>query len=425
MNEQYMGTTIGVVKPEYFHDNNIRCVVNLVTKFYEERSTLPSLTELKSRLISQSLKDSFVAVIKRFKTLDKKFNEDELYYNTEQFFKEKAIYIALQSTVDSCADGDIDTGDILGQFEEACSLSLTHGIGLDYFNEVGRLVREITEIDNYISTGWDWLDNKLGGGWLEEGKSLYIFAGETNVGKSIFLSNVAINLLKQGKTVVLISLEMSEKMYAKRISSTITTIPINDLQNNPSLMKERIVEYGTNYGGRLIIKEFPPSTITPQQLKSFLKKLVICGVNIDAVVLDYVNLLTTTFGSNSYERVKYIAEQCRAISYEFGPMISATQLNRGGYNMENPNIDTLSESYGLGATSDVVISIWQPEDGAEMGIINMGMMKNRFGPNFGSCLMDINYETLTLTQSDVENDTDESIDTDSALTQFASGLLED
>ena len=39
--------------------------------------------------------------------------------------------------------------------------------------------------------------------------------------------------------------------------------------------------------------------------------------------------------------------------------------------------------------------------------------------------MDINYETLTLTQSDVENDTDESIDTDSALTQFASGLLED
>ena len=52
-----------------------------------------------------------------------------------------------------------------------------------------------------------------------------------------------------------------------------------------------------------MIKEFPPSTITCSTLKSFIKKIVDGGVRIDAIVLDYVNLLTTNAGVNSYERV--------------------------------------------------------------------------------------------------------------------------
>ena len=43
-----------------------------------------------------------------------------------------------------------------------------------------------------------------------------------------------------------------------------------------------------------------------------------------------------------------------------------------------------------------MFSIWQEEEDAELGIIKLGLMKNRFGQNFGSCSLQIDYSTLTL-----------------------------
>jgi replicative DNA helicase len=136
-------------------------------------------------------------------------------------------------------------------------------------------------------------------------------------------------------------------------------------------------------------------------LKAFIKKIVDNGIQIDAIILDYVNLLTTTTGVNSYERVKYVTERLRALSYVFScPVITATQLNRSGYNEINPGFETIGESYGLASTADCMFSIWQEEEDAELGIIKLGIMKNRFGQNFGACTLQIDYPTLTLTQDD-------------------------
>ena len=66
------------------------------------------------------------------------------------------------------------------------------------------------------------MDERLDGGFLEAGRAMYIFAGPTNVGKSIFLSNVATNAAEAGKKVLVVSLEMSEMIYSKRITSKLT-----------------------------------------------------------------------------------------------------------------------------------------------------------------------------------------------------------
>ena len=74
--------------------------------------------------------------------------------------------------------------------------------------------------------------------------------------------------------------------------------------------------------------------LTPKQLTAFVKKFQDSGECVDAIVIDYVNLLHSTIGSNSYERVKYICEQVRAMSYIFKcPIISATQLNKSGFKL--------------------------------------------------------------------------------------------
>lgn len=72
-----------------------------------------------------------------------------------------------------------------------------------------------------------------------------------------------------------------------------------------------------------------------------------------------------------------------------------------GYNTDNPDLNTVSESIGLAATADVIVSIFQNEEDREMSIIKIGMMKNRFGPRGNVCSMAIDYNTLTITEADV------------------------
>jgi replicative DNA helicase len=400
--ESYLGSIIDCLDSKLFNNDNIRNIINVVKKFYEERDAVPTLTEIKARLTTDDLKTNFKSVVSLMSDFDKKFDRSELVVNTEQFMRERAVYKTMLDIIDNQkTEKDVDTADILSKFEAACNISIQADTGLDYYNDVDKHIQDLLQEDNTIPSTWSWLDEKIGGGFLENGRSIYIFAGETNIGKSIFLGNVAVNIANQGKTVLLISLEMSELVYAKRISTNITQIPINTLSQDVDLLKQEILSHKSKTNGRILIKEFPPSTITCSTLKSFIKKLKDTGITIDALVVDYVNLLTTNTGVNSYERIKHVTERLRSLSYIFScPVITATQLNRSGYSESNPGLETVSESYGLAATADCMFSIWQEEEDAELGIIKLGLMKNRFGQNFGHCGMRIDYSTLTLTQDD-------------------------
>ena len=213
---------------------------------------------------------------------------------------------------------------------------------------------------------------------------------------------------------------MSEMMYARRLSSSITSIPLSHLKAESDNLRQLITQIAQGKKSKIIIKEFPPSTLTPHQLKSYVKKLIQRGIKPDAIVLDYLNLLHSPLGNNSYERVLYAAQQTRALSYELNcPIISATQLNRSGYNVDNPGLETISESIGLATTSDAIISIWQKDEDKELGIINIGMSKNRFGPNFGSIALKIDYNTLQITEDDTINESEEAREFSKTLTTLS------
>tara|TARA_R100000353_G_scaffold174700_2_gene143245 strand:- start:359 stop:1696 length:1338 start_codon:yes stop_codon:yes gene_type:complete len=409
LDEQYLGLVIDHMKPEYFNDKNIRKVFGIIKNFYIKNHALPSVTEIKSYLINDDLKESFKNVVKNFTNIDKNFNSKELLSSTERFIKERSIYNTMLSVAEDVSSGKVDTSYILDAFEKSCNVDLKSEIGIDLLKDIDLVIEDLRRDEPTISTTWDWLDDKLDGGFLENGRSLYVFAGETNVGKSIFLGNIATNIANQGKTVLLVSLEMSEMMYARRLSSSIAKIPMRDLRMDCVSLKTQIEEHSKeNPDSKIIIKEFPPSTITPQNLQGYIRELTNKGIKIDAIVLDYLNLLKSSDGNNSYEKIKIVTEDIRALSYVFEcPIISATQLNRSGYDEENPGLDTISESIGMAATADCIFSIYQDDEDKELGVVKMGMMKNRFGANFGTTAMRIDYNTLTLSEDDNLNNDNE------------------
>tara|TARA_R110002051_G_scaffold323009_1_gene415293 strand:+ start:2147 stop:3493 length:1347 start_codon:yes stop_codon:yes gene_type:complete len=402
--EMYLNSIIDNLNYKFFKNKDFQQIVKLIQALYKRNNRRPTNTELEIYLNTSELKGHYQASRKIIDTLEVDLSNDVLYSYTEKFLQEQAVFNTFLEIVDN---KERDVKSIHDKFSKACNISLTTDIGHNYFKDVEQHVIDLTTREGTIKTGWNWLDTRLGGGFLELGRSMYVFAGPTNVGKSIFLSNIASNAAAADKNVLVVSLEMSEMIYCKRITSKLTGLPINHLDEHIETLKEKVGRFKlTHPRANIIIKEFAPSSITPPQLEGFIKKLINKKFKPDIIVLDYLNLLASTYGNNSYERVKSISEQVRAMSYTFEcPIISATQVNRTGYGNTTsaPGLEAIGESYGLGATADVIVSIWRTEEDEEDNALHMGIIKNRFGSNTGSTRISIDYNTLTLMENNALN----------------------
>ena len=420
--EKYLSTIIGCVNPLHFKDKNIKTIFTIIKDFYIKRNVPPTITEIKSYLNDTDLVNSFKAVVSKFSEIDKEINKEELIDNTERYIKERAIWHTMLEISKDVTSGKIDTGYILDKFEKSCNINLKTDIGLDLFKDINLLIDDLNRDHPVIPTGFKFLDKKLGGGFLRDGRSIYIFAGETNVGKSIFLGNFATNIANQGNTVLLITLEMGELVYAKRLASAVSKIPISELKSESLTLKTQIIDHcKDNPNSKIIIKEFPPSTISPSQLQGYIKSVQSCGVKIDAIVLDYINLLRGP-GENSYERVKVITEQVRALSYIFNcPIITATQLNRSGYDTDTPGLESISESIGLAATADFIGIITQNDEDRELNVTRLHVAKNRFGPNHGTATLRVDYSTLTIKEDDTINNAGDMAESSKTLQMLGRG----
>lgn len=419
----YLSAIADYVKPHYFEDRNIAKYFEIVADFYERRQKLPTITEVKAYLITDKLRSGFKAMVESFKELDSNIDDEELYANTEQFLKNQATYHTILESGKIFNEKSVGgLTEISAKFEKIAGLSLDTDMGHEVYRDVEKLITKLETNSKTFSTGWRWVDEHLGGGIPINEPGLYMFAGQANIGKSIFLGNIAENIAAQGKTVVVITLEMSELLYAQRISSKITKIPMRQIKDNIPTFRQFIQKKkADNPNGKIYIKEFPPSTVSPKQIAAFLKKLKQAGEKIDAIVIDYIGLLHTSYGTNSYERIKHICEQVRAFSYKqlFNcPVISACQLNKSGYSSDNPQMESIGESLGIAATSDVIWSIFQSDEDREMKLIKLGMMKNRFGARGMVQAMRIEYETLTIFQAEEEEEIMDETDM-SILEMFA------
>jgi hypothetical protein len=210
-------------------------------------------------------------------------------------------------------------------------------------------------------------------------------------------------------------------MYNIRITSTISQLDNNTLKDNVEGIRDGAMRFKMmRPDAGLIVKEYPPNSITPAILKTYTKQIISTKkFKPDAIVVDYLNLLTSD-GNNSYEKIKNISEQLRALSYEFQcPVITATQLNRTGYSgagsssqaqvydQRGPGMSSVSESYGTGATADAVVGLFRTDQDKEDNAIHVNIMKNRFGSNHGVTRLGMNYRTMTVFEDDALNENDE------------------
>lgn len=220
---------------------------------------------------------------------------------------------------------------------------------------------------------------------------------------SICLANIVVNVLMQNKNVVIISPEMSEMRYAKRISGILTGIAIANLESDIDGWERKVIEFNNKYLSRLIVKEVPTKGVSAKNIYGYLLKLKNRrGFNPNLICIDGHALLKPSVSKSSkHEELQYIVQECRGLSYVFpAPVLSVAQLNRSSHKASNPGLDSMSGSWDSLADFDAHVNIWQTDEDREANIIRFGGKKVRDGAKGAEGFLNIDYDTLRLSESD-------------------------
>lgn len=221
-----------------------------------------------------------------------------------------------------------------------------------------------------FSTGYRYLDTVLGGGYSP--KTLLAFAGIPKVGKSMWLCNLACQGVRQGYNVAYISMEMADHKVAKRLACNLLNVKsaeyeseTNDLSNWKRKF-QNIAGEGFALPGALRIKEFPTSTAGVPDVENWLKRVEERkGTKFKLVVVDYIGIMKNWRNANTenmYMKIKQIAEDLRAMAMRNDwCVITASQFNRGAYNVNDVVLEQIAESAALIHTVDGLFGIIQDE----------------------------------------------------------------
>lgn len=228
-----------------------------------------------------------------------------------------------------------------------------------------------------ISTGLSDLDNKLGG--LHK-SDLIIIAGRPSMGKTALGTNIAFNVAKSftekvdelgnkkivdGGKVAFFSLEMSSEQLATRILAEQTKIS-GDKMRKAELSKDDFKKIASSTSElenlELFIDDNPIlNTATLRARARRLQRLY----GIDLIIIDYLQLMSSTNKSKNDGRVQEISEITRglkSIAKELNiPIIALSQLSRQVEQREDkrPQLSDLRESGTIEQDSDVVMFIFR------------------------------------------------------------------
>ena len=405
--ETFFGIIAEKINPSIFTKDSFKTVASFYKEFFKKTGRTATFEEIKlytnNKFFANAVKDSYESV----ENIDiKSLKREEVIEMTENYIKKRLALITFKELIDNFdSTKDIDADDLVQKFTDVATVKLVQNKGFDIYSDVEKYINESKDDKNRISTGFREIDENIGGGIPSKGKFIGVVAAPTNMGKSIFLSNLAVNVIKQNKRVLLITLEMAETVYAARIYSALYGIDISALPYRTEVLKNKI---NTEHPGQLIIKEFPPGSLTVSALDGYIDGLYKSGYKFDFVCVDYLTLMNCPGAESSNEAGKLLTRNLRALSYKYEiPFFTAAQINREGFNNE-PDMRFMAESIAICAESDFIISLYRQEEDIAFGIMRVAFLKSRLGKKGMSIQLQYNteklrFEDMTNTSSLIED----------------------
>lgn len=387
--------------PNLFKDPDNRTLVTIIKKFERKYARVPTAQELVTGMgnTSYSLKacDKLMQICN---TPMQALHNDYVLAMVESFFQERKAELILMNAAEAINERNTDTiRDLIAPLREAVTFSLHMDLGLNLYRDAGTALELLRERKECIPSGINDIRYYTGrkdangiyhgGGYYR--KTLTLYAGQPNVGKSLVLCSEAAHAYMNGYNTLYISLELSEDYVWQRLASNICGMDFYKILNMSAeecqaAIDARRAEYGPDVKvGELQVKRLK-STTTPAEIEAIVDSFEIAHGHLDFLVIDYIGIMKPSKGrtteSSMYADGVAKAEQIRDMLIDRNIAgLSAVQFNRSGYHNLDAGIESIEGSSGYAETCDLMISIVSDELLRSMGMMYHWILKNRFGPN--------------------------------------------
>lgn len=266
---------------------------------------------------------------------------------------------------------------------------------------------------NSILTGWPCIDTILHGGWSKS--TLNVIMGETNVGKSMWLHNIATNAANAGANVLIITLEMATRKVMKRLGSMrlkIDSTEYDEKSKDPVFMKQRLnnLKSQSTVGnlfesqpGKIFVKKYNTSDCTVTDIDNYIKRFEeVKRLKVGMVIIDYINIMSIEKGQEItnmlYLKGKHLAEGLRRIADKYEcAVITATQTDKAVWGASDIKLGDIPESKAIADTADSVWGIIRNPEMKRNNVYRLKILKLRDGEHHEEQVrFDFNTKFLTM-----------------------------
>ena len=231
----------------------------------------------------------------------------------------------------------------------------------------GMKISRLDEMSKYkggirgISSGFSKYDALTSG---FHGSDLIILAARPAMGKTAFALNLALNVAKTGKHVLVYSLEMGNEQLFDRLLSIESKIKLSAIKDG-TLKDSDYTDLGNGMGrlAELPLYISDSSSVNILEIKAVARRLKAEG-KLDFMMIDYLQLINPTAGSKKSreQEISEISRSLKIIAKELNiPIITLSQLSRSVEQRtdKRPILSDLRESGAIEQDADMVMFLYR------------------------------------------------------------------
>jgi replicative DNA helicase len=403
--KDFSNTIIDVIDPHYFDNQYFRLICQMIKEYYtkyEHTPTFDTLEQLaKSEITSPMAQKSVLDMVEQIKS-----SSEDGY----EFVQEKSLKFCKQQELQKVmgkAQKIIDKGDFesYDRLEEMVRGALQVGEVDKGTNDVFFDIDDVLNEDyrHPIPIGVAGIDNLLKGG-LAKGEIGVILA-PTGVGKSTFTTKIANHAFNLGYNVLQIFFEDNPKIIQRKHFTLWTGIAPDDLSDHKDEVLEKVKEIQKQRKNKLILKKLPSDTVTMNQIKNQVRKMIADGTRVDMIILDYIDcVVPDKMLGDEWKSEGSVMRSFEALCHELNIAgWTATQGNRNSISSDVVTTDQMGGSIKKAQVGHVIITVAKSLQQKEMNLATIAITKSRIGKD------GIIFENCKFDNGMLEIDTEQSV----------------
>ena len=393
IDKDFSHSIMDVIESSYFDNKYFKIIIQMIKEYHKKYESTPTFDTLE-QIVKSEIPQELVAKI----VLDTLKQVKDAPFEGTSFVQEKALKFCKQQELQKAMDksqkiiteGDFESYDkVEGLIREALQVGEVEKGQTDVFDNLDTVLDE--DYRHPIPMGIGGIDKLLKGG-LAKGEIGVILA-PTGVGKTTVLCKIANTAFNMGYNVLQIFFEDNPKIIQRKHFTMWTGIEPDNLVLHKDTVMSKITEIKETMKNELILKKLASDSMTMNQIKNQVRKIIADGTKIDMILLDYIDcVLPESSAKDEWKAEGSVMRGFEAMCHELDIAgWTATQGNRSSISSEVVTTDQMGGSIKKAQVGHVIISVAKTLQQKEMKLATIAITKSRLGQDgivFENCKFD-------------------------------------